>query len=64
MAKMERCLEIHDSPESAERATRRAYQQMTPDERVALTVDLMRRYYSASDTPRRLSRVLEVLERP
>ena len=60
---MERVLTVFNSPEEAERETRRQYRLLTPDQRLALTVELQRRYYEQSDTPRRLSRVLTVLER-
>ena len=56
---MERVIVVFDSPEDAEKATRAAYQAMSPNERVALTVELQRRYYEAQhDAPRRLQRVL------
>ena len=60
---MEKVLQVYESPEAAERATRRAYQAMTPNERVALTVELQRRYYASSGSPGRLQRILTVLER-
>lgn len=41
---MERVLVVHASPEAAEREVRRAYQAMTPNERVSLTVEIQRRY--------------------
>ena len=43
--KIERTLEIFDSPEEAEAASRRQYREMSPNERVALTVALQRRYH-------------------
>lgn len=61
---MERIVQVYESPEAAEKATRRAYRAMTANERVALTVELQRRYYEQhDDAPRRLPRVLTVLER-
>lgn len=60
---MERLLTKFETPEEAERRTREAYQAMTPNERVALTVKLQRQYYGSQDAPRRLQRVLTVLER-
>ena len=39
------------SPEDAERATWQAYRDMTPNERVALTVRLQREYCSSNDAP-------------
>jgi hypothetical protein len=57
---MERTLRVFRTPEEAERETREAYAKMTPDERVALTVELQRRYYSSNDAPRRLPRVLTI----
>ncbi len=61
--KIERTLEIFDSPEEAEAATRRQYREMTPNERVALTVALQRRYYQRREPDGRLQRVLTVLDR-
>jgi hypothetical protein len=61
---MERVVQKYETPEDAERATRDAYRALSPNERVALTVELQRRYYQfADDAPRRLQRVLTVLER-
>jgi hypothetical protein len=60
---MDRVLTVFKSPEDAEHETRRQYRLLTPDERLALTVQLQRRYYEQSDAPGRLSRVLTVLER-
>jgi hypothetical protein len=60
---MDRVLKVFNSPEEAERETRRQYRLLTPNERLALTVELQRRYYEQRDAPRRLSRVLTVLER-
>jgi hypothetical protein len=61
---MERILRKFESPEDAERATRQEYQRLTPDERVALTVRLQRAFYEAdANAPRRLPRLLTVLER-
>ena len=61
---MERIVRVYESPEAAERATRRAYRAMQPNDRVALTVALQRRYYEQqSDAPGRLPRILAVLER-
>jgi len=57
---MERIVRIFRSPEEAERQTRKEYAKMSPDERVALTVALQRRYYSSDDAPRRLPRVLTI----
>jgi hypothetical protein len=61
--KIERTLAVFASPEEADAATRRRYREMTPNERVALTVDLQRRYYQRHDPGGRLHRVLAVLER-
>ena len=61
--RIERTVTIFSSPEDVEAETRRAYRQLSGNERVALTVDLQRRYYQDSDPPRRLQRVLTVLER-
>lgn len=61
--KIERTLEIFDTPEEAEAATRRRYREMTPNERVALTVELQRRYYQRREPGGRLQRVLTVLDR-
>lgn len=61
---MDKVLTIYSSPEEAQEATRAAYRAMTPDERVALTVELQRRYYENDhDAPRRLQRVLTIVER-
>ena len=55
-------MQIFRDPEEAEAATFRAYRAMTPNERVALTVELQRRYYEDNDeAPRRLPRVLTLL---
>jgi hypothetical protein len=62
--KMERIVSVFPSPADAEADTRRQYRRMTPDERVAITVELQRRYYQRRDPQRRLQRVLAVLERP
>jgi hypothetical protein len=61
---MERLLQKYETPEAAQAATREAYRQMTPNERVSLTVRLQREFFESHDAPRRLSRVLTVLERP
>ena len=61
--KIERTLEIFDSPEEAEAASRRQYREMSPNERVALTVALQRRYYQRRGLDGRLQRVLAVLDR-
>lgn len=61
--KIERTLEIFDSPEEAEAAAWRRYRAMTPNERVALTVALQRRYHQRRDPDGRLQRVLTVLDR-
>ena len=53
---------VFSCPEDAEAATREAYRQLSGNERVALTVELQRRYYQQRDRPRRLQRVLTVLE--
>ncbi len=59
-----RVLRIFASPEDADVETRRQYRLMTPDERVAVTVELQRRYYlQHGGAQRRLQRVLTVLER-
>jgi hypothetical protein len=60
---MERTLQKFDTPEAAQAATLEAYRKMTPNERVRLTVLLQRRFFASHDAPRRLSRVLTVLER-
>ncbi len=61
---MERIVHVHESPEAAERATRRAYRAMPANERVTLTVALQRSYYAQQhDAPGRLPRILAVLER-
>ena len=60
---MERVLTVFESPEAADREARRQYRLLTPNERLALTLELQRSYYEHSDAPRRLSRVLTVLER-
>ena len=54
--RIERTLRVFDSPADAEAETRRQYRELTPNERVALTVELQRRYYQASDPARRLLR--------
>ena len=61
--KIERTLEIFDTPEEAEAATRRRYREMTPNERVALTVELQRQYYQRHHSDARLERVVTVLDR-
>lgn len=62
---VDKVLNVYASPEEAEKATRRAYWTMTGNERVALCIELQRRYYEQNhDAPRRLPRVLTVLERP
>jgi len=61
--KMERVVSVFASPDDAEADTRRRYRRMSPDERVAITVELQRRYYQHGDPQRRLQRVLTVLER-
>jgi FAD/FMN-containing dehydrogenase len=55
---------MFSSPEEAEAATRRHYREMTPNERVSLTVELQRRYYQRRDPDGRLQRILTVLDRP
>jgi hypothetical protein len=60
---MERVFTVFQSPEEAERETRRQYRLLTPNQRLELTVELQRRYYEQTDAPGRLSRVLTVLER-
>jgi hypothetical protein len=62
--RIRRTLAVFRSPVEAEAETRRQYRLLTPDERVALTVELQRRYYQSGDAPRRLQRVFAVLERP
>lgn len=61
---MERVVRIFKTPEEAEASVRDDYAKMSPDERVALTVELMRRYYASDDAPRRLPRVLTITRRP
>jgi hypothetical protein len=61
--RLERIVRRFESPELAEAATREDYQRLTPNERVALTLDLQRRYFETHGAPRRLSRVLTVLKR-
>ena len=61
--KVERTLQVFDSPEEAEAAARREYLAMTPNERVALTVALQRSYHQRRDPDGRLQRVLTVLDR-
>jgi hypothetical protein len=58
-----RTISVFGSPQEADAATRHAYRRLTPDERVAITVALQRRYYQRRDPQRRLQRVLAVLER-
>jgi hypothetical protein len=60
---IERTLEGFRSPEEADAATRQRYRAMTPNERVALTVALQRRYHHRRDPDGRLQRVLTVLDR-
>jgi len=48
---MERLIRVFRTPEEAEAESRAAYARMSPDERVALTVELMRRYYAAMTLP-------------
>jgi hypothetical protein len=64
--KIERTLTVFASPEEAEAATRRSYREMTPNERVALTVELQRRYHQRREPAAggRLQRILTVLDRP
>jgi hypothetical protein len=61
--KIERTLAIFASPEEAEAETRQRYREMTPNERVALTVALQRRYYQRRAPGGRLQRILTVLDR-
>ena len=61
--KIERTLDDFASPEEAEAATRRRYREMTPNERVSLTVELQRRYYQRRGSDGRLQRVFTVLDR-
>ena len=61
--RIQRTLQVFTTPADAEAETRRQYRQLSPNERVAVTVDLQRRYYQASDPSRRLQRVLTVVER-
>jgi hypothetical protein len=61
--RIERTLAVFASPEEAEAATRQRYREMTPNERVSLTVELQRRYYQRRDSGGRLQRVLTVLDR-
>ncbi|MEO5819091.1 MAG: hypothetical protein ABIT71_01185 [Vicinamibacteraceae bacterium] len=61
--RIERTLAVFASPEEAEAATRRGYREMTPNERVSLTVELQRRYYQRRDPGGRLQRILTVLDR-
>lgn len=64
MARLDRVIQRFETPEDAERATRQAYRAMTGNERVALTVELRRRYFAErDDIPERLPRVLAVTER-
>lgn len=60
---MQRTMRVFSSPEDADADTRRQYRLLTPNARVALTVELQRRYYQRGDAPRRLQRILTVLER-
>jgi hypothetical protein len=61
---MDRTLRVFRSAEEAAHAKREQYRAMTPDERVALTVQLQRYYYEQrADTPRRLPRLLTFVER-
>jgi hypothetical protein len=61
--RIERTLAIFDSPEAAEAATRQLYREMTPNERVSMTVELQRRYYQRRGPDGRLQRILTVLDR-
>lgn len=63
-AEVERVLRKFESPEEAQAAIREEYRRMSPNARVALTVELQRAFFSSDDTPRRLPRLLTVLERP
>jgi hypothetical protein len=63
-AGLERVIRKFETPEEAEAAIREDYRRMTPNERVAVTVALQRAFYSSNDPPRRLSRLLTVVERP
>lgn len=57
--KMERVATWYEHPRDAERAERLAREQMTPNERVAIVLELVRRYYDPSD---RLERVLRIVD--
>lgn len=61
---VERVIRKFDSPEEAQAAAREEVRSMTPNDRVAVTVALQRAFYSSDDHPRRLPRLLAVLERP
>jgi hypothetical protein len=61
--RIERTLAIFASPEEAEAETRRQYREMTPNERVSLTVELQRRYYQRRHPAIRLEPVVTVLDR-
>lgn len=62
--RIERTVTIFASPEDAEAETRRAYRQLSGNERVAITVELQRRYYQQRGGSQRLQRILTVIERP
>jgi len=56
---MERVATWYEHPRDAERAERLAREQMTPNERVAIVLELVRRTYDPSD---RLERVLRIVD--
>ena len=63
-SRIERVARVFASHAEADAETRRQYRAMTPDERVAITVALQRRYYQQhGGAERRLQRVLAVRER-
>jgi hypothetical protein len=61
--RLHKVVSVFPTPEAAEAETRRQYRALSPNERVALTLDLQRRYYLDRGADRRLQRVLTVLER-
>ena len=61
--KVDRCCGALTMLATAQAAAREEVRSMTPNDRVAVTVALQRAFYRSDDHPRRLPRLLAVLER-
>lgn len=60
---MERIVRKFDSPQQADKADRAYYRQLSPNERVAILLELIARHRQGLDeTEQRLARVYRVVE--